>query len=139
MDVTFIVDTAEAPIFVLTYPATATHEEITRLFDTFDAICRAHDSVVWVIDMRELNPLTTPPSVRKHFETEYEKHRTVIENATLAEARILGSSLTQAVVTAVDWVLGRPYKTKNFTDVEAAKRWARQLLDKKPAAKTARL
>lgn len=130
MDITFVVDEAEAPLIMLTYPATATEAEIGRLFETFESVCRRLRNIVWVIDMREFNPLTAPPKLRRVFADHYEKSRAVIERSTVAECRVVGSSLTQGVVTAVDWLVGRPYVTKNFTNLELAKNWARDFIAK---------
>jgi hypothetical protein len=130
MDVTVTVDDSEAPLFVFTYPSTATLDEIKRVFTLYDDYARAHRNIVWVVDLRLLNPLTMPPSQRKAFAEEFERHRQVIESATIGEARVVSSSILQGIVTAVDWLTNRKYPVKNFTDLDSAKTWGRKLIAK---------
>lgn len=130
MDVTVTVDQTEAPLFVFTYPSTATIEEIQRVFKIYSELSVRYSGIVWVVDLRLLNPLTMPASARRAFADEYEKARHIIEKATIGEARVVSSGLTQGVVTAVDWLTSRPYKKRNFTDMEQAKAWGRELIKK---------
>ena len=63
--------------------------------------------------------------MRKAFADEYERSRSVIEAATVCEARIFTSPLMRGVVTAVDWLLNRKYPMKTYAEIEPAKMWVR--------------
>lgn len=124
----FHYDDSEAPLMRVRYPREASVEAIEKAFEFFVEQSLRHGRVGYVVDMRELNPVTASAKIRRAFADHFEAHRAVIEPATVAEAMIHNNRLTQGLVTAVNWLAPRQFPSRSFTDYAKGSEWMRSRL-----------
>ncbi len=134
----FSIDESAAPLIVVTFPTAGSADDIPELFAAYHRIATQHPRVAWIVDLRAFNPILAPAKVRRAFADHYEQNRKVIEASAICEARIFGSSVMCGVVTAIDWLVGRAYPSKNFGTLVAARDWARSMLEQPADRSTAR-
>ncbi|MEO1483271.1 MAG: STAS/SEC14 domain-containing protein [Myxococcota bacterium] len=123
MKSTVEIDIEASPVIVVRYPDTVAVEDFEPLFRRFAEICGSVQRVGWVIDLRAFNPVTASATSRKAFTDAFKRYRHVIEPATVCEARVIESTLTRGIATAVDWMRAKKFEAKNFGDFDSAKAW----------------
>ncbi len=122
----FEVDTREWPIVAVRYPKEPTPDGYLALFKHYAELAQRGDSIAWLVDMRDFNPVTAPASLRKGASLVFDEYRDVLTAATLCEARVMTSALARGVVTAFDWLTGNKWPCVNFANLDEARAWVEE-------------
>jgi hypothetical protein len=124
-----LVDASAHPLVRVVFPSAVTNEEYAAVFDRYVEIAKRPGRIAYEIDMRQLNPLFTPASVRRNAAEVFARHREVLLRTTLCEARLLSNPLVQGVLTAFDWLTGNKWPCANFTSQVEMDAWLKRQLD----------
>jgi hypothetical protein len=124
----FILRTERLPIIEVEYPPTLDETEYRDLFATYCSLSVEHGRVAYIIDMRSFHPLTVSVADRKLAAQIFREHASYLVPATVCEARLVSTPLTQGILTAFDWLTGTKWPCRTFTSPDEAEVWVQQLL-----------
>ena len=124
----FVIDVSRAPIIEVRYPPLVTIESYSALFDHYVELCRTYSGIAWLIDMRDFNPETATPAVRRAAADVFARAKRELSASTLCEARFTESAAVLGVLTAFDWLTAGKWPCKNFGTREAAEAWLNEMV-----------
>ena len=81
-------------------------EDYREAFEEYARIAGQGAPVVYLLDMRDFNPLQISAAVRKEAAQIFHEYRSRLLPVSVAEARVITSPMTRCVVTAFDWLTG---------------------------------
>lgn len=60
-------DDSAAPLIYVKFSWNVSETDVTTVFSEYMSVLNRHERVVWVVDMREINPLSISASVRRTY------------------------------------------------------------------------
>jgi hypothetical protein len=122
------IDCSDDPIYVWTFPSTATDEEVQACCDVRERWAKtAMHPCAWVVDLREL--LRVPPAQRKLFAAHLKRFEHHDVKFNRGSGIVLSNAWLRGIVSAVFMLSPPKFPNKTFATVEDARRWAREQLD----------
>lgn len=129
------VDVSRLPLVVVTFPPKIVIDDYEDVFERYAQISQGGAPLVWLVDMRRFDPFQVDALMRKQAARVFEKHRDILIEASVAEARVVEGFLTRNILTAFDWLTGaNKWPCQQFATVERAEAW----LDERIRARTGR-
>ncbi|MCA9640430.1 MAG: hypothetical protein KC492_07020, partial [Myxococcales bacterium] len=110
----FAVDSRNAPLVVVSFPASLSVEHYRRLFEHYAELAEKHSRIAWLIEFRAFDPVTAPAAVRRASAEIFAEYRDQLMRSTVCEARVVENTLSRGVLTAFDWLTGSKWPTRNF-------------------------
>ena len=120
----------QMPIYRLTFPASATDEELAACLEAREHWgLRARYEVAWVIDLSNLT--TAPAKQRKMFAEHVRRFDWHNNRWNAGSAAVVPNAWLRGVVTAVQWFSPPTFPSTVVATVQEAHQWARRQLDQK--------
>lgn len=121
------IDIAEAPLYVMRFPARATDAEIREFCEHREAWARtANHRCAWVADLSGLDSVTA--TQRKIFAEHLKRFEAHDVAHNQGSAIVVPNTLVRGIMTAVFWLSPPKFPNQAFASVGPAMQWARQKL-----------
>lgn len=121
------------PVVDITYHAAISGDHFAADFRESLGECarlaRRGEPLVYLIDMRDFDPLRASPQVRREAAHIFLLYADRLLPVSVGEARIITNPLTRNLVTAFDWLTSASkWPSQHFASLETGERWLRGLL-----------
>jgi hypothetical protein len=112
------------PIVDVAYSGMPALEDIRDAFQEYSRIAERGVPLLWLIDMRQFDPLQVSAHQRRQAALVFQEHAPRLRRVSVAEARVITSPLTRGIVTAFDWLTGaNKWPCAQFGTIEQAESW----------------
>jgi hypothetical protein len=121
------IDIAEAPLYVMRFPAHATDAQIREFCEHREAWARtASHRCAWVADLSRLAGVSA--TQRKMFADHLKRFEAHDVAHNQGSAIVVPSAVLRGIMTAVFWLSPPKFPNQAFASIDAAMLWARQKL-----------
>lgn len=117
------VDSSAAPVYEVSFPRSATAEELRAYFQATESWSRrVNQKVIWLMDGSKVREFGA--AQRAEFAAFLEKMHTFDERYTHAAVLVLTNPWLRGAATAVFWLHRPPYRSEVCASIEEGRAWA---------------
>lgn len=124
------VDSTHAPVYIWTFPGSATDEEIVTGCEARERWAKfSRHPCAWVVDVREL--LRVPPAQRKLFAAHLKRFEAHDIKYNCGSAIVLSNPWLRGVVSAIFMLAPPKFPNRTFPTIDDGLRWATEQMKKR--------
>ncbi len=120
------VDSSLWPVVHMQVFADVTEADVDVAYEELESLV-PRGRHVHLTDLRHVNPLTIPATLRKKFAERERRLAEVAEGVIMADARVVDHPVVRGLLTAFEWLVGDvPWPVTNHASERAALDWLRE-------------